>query len=118
MGTLRDFIYLDTARLHSFISQVQGGLINEVSETTKRLGGLSAGINVGFPPIGGKVDASKGKETERQHVMQLTDPAYFDILYRHLQQGELIDVTNSRIQTRQVLGVGQFIEIQRAIEPP
>ncbi|MGI0015153.1 MAG: DUF6414 family protein [Nitrososphaera sp.] len=104
MATLRDFIYLDTVRLHSFVSQVQGGLINEVSEATKQLGG--------------KVDASKGKESERRQVMQPTDPAYFDILHRYLQQNELIDITNSSARTREGLATGQFVEVQGVAEPP
>ena len=119
MSNLRDFLYLDTVRLHSFVSQIQGGIVSEVSETSKQLGGLSAGVNVGLPPLGGKVDASKGKESERQQTIQLTDSAYFDALHRHLaQQKDVIDITASSLQTRETLYAGQFIEMQGIAEPP
>jgi hypothetical protein len=118
MADLRDFLYLDTIRLYSFVSQIQGGLVNEISETIKQLGGLSAGLNVGLPPLGGKVDASKGKESERQQTIHLTDPAYFDALYRYLKRDGLTDITNADIRTHEKLNVGQFIEVQGAAEPP
>jgi hypothetical protein len=93
MSGLRDFLYLDVAKLHSFVSQIQGGLISEVSEKLKQLGGLSAGLNVGVAPFSGKVDTSKGKETERQYTIQLTDPVYFDVVYRHLtNEQQLSDI--------------------------
>ena len=86
MDYLRDFLYLDSAKLHSFVSQIQGGMISEISETIKQLGGLSAGVNVGIPPIGGKIDATKQKESERQQSIILTDPAYFGVLHQYLKQ--------------------------------
>ncbi len=66
MTNLRDFLYLDKAKLYSFISQIQGGIISEITETIRQAGGLSAGVNVGIPSIGGKVDAGKQKESEHQ----------------------------------------------------
>jgi hypothetical protein len=118
MDNLRDFLYLDTARLYSFVSQIQGGLVNEISETIKQLGGISAGISIGLPSVGGKADASKGKESERQQTMQLTDPAYFNVLYRYLQQNGLIDLTDLSLQTRARLSSGQFVEVQGIADPP
>ncbi len=112
MDELRDFLYLDTIRLYSFVSQIQGGLVNEVNETIKQLGGLSAGLNVGIPTLGGgKVDASKGKESERQQTIQLTDPAYFNVLYRYLRQKGLADITDFNLESRGKLNAGQFIEV-------
>lgn len=119
MSGLRDFLYLDVAKLHSFVSQIQGGLISEVSEKLKQLGGLSADLNVGVAPFSGKVDTSKGKETERQHTIQLTDPVYFDVVYRHLtNEQQLSDITAASLQTREKLDVGQFVELRGFAEPP
>jgi hypothetical protein len=119
MTDLRDFIYLDTAKLYSFVSQIQGGLIGEISEKIKQLGGLSAGINVGVAPLTGKIDSSKGKESERQQTIQITDPVYFDVIYRHVSQaGRMIDITASSVATRQQLDVGQFVEMRGEAEPP
>jgi len=119
MAYLRDFLYLDNAKLHSFVSQIQGGMINEISETIKQLGGLSAGINVGIPPLGGKVDASKQKESERQQNITLTDPAYFAVLHQYLKQEKsLVDITGMSYDKVSDLSVGQFIEMRGIAEPP
>lgn len=119
MSELRDFLYLDTAKLHSFVSQIHGGLISEINETIKRLGGLSAGVEIGLPPFGGKVGASKGKESEREQTIQLTDPAYFGVLYQYLKTEKKIEsITASSLQERENLSEGQFVEMRGIAEPP
>ncbi|HCR71774.1 MAG TPA: hypothetical protein DIW23_10050 [Anaerolineae bacterium] len=119
MTYLRDFLYLDIAKLHSFVSQIQGGMISEISETIKQLGGLSAGINVGIPQLGGKVDASKQKESERQQSITLTDPAYFGVLHQYLKQEKnLVDITEISLDRLSALSAGQFIEMRGIAEPP
>jgi hypothetical protein len=119
MSPLRDFLYLDRAKLHSFVSQIQGGMISEISETIKQLGGISAGLNVGIPPLGGKIDASKGKESERQQIIELTDPAYFGVLHEYLRlEKELFEITEIRDEEMKKIETGQFIEIQGLAEPP
>lgn len=119
MAYLRDFLYLDNAKLHSFVSQIQGGMINEISETIKQLGGLSAGINIGIPQLGGKVDAAKQKESERQQNITLTDPAYFGVLHQYLKQEKnLVDITEMSPDKIFDLPVGQFVEMRGLAEPP
>jgi hypothetical protein len=120
MSPLRDFLYLDTSKLNSFVSQIQGGMVNEISETIRQLGGFSAGINVGLPAtISGKVDASKGKESERQQTMQLTAPAYFGVLYEYLRrEKELVDITELSADEIAKRAIGQFVEIKGTVEPP
>lgn len=116
---MRDFIYLDTAKLHSFVSQIQGGLISEVSEKIKQLGGLNAGINVGNSVVGGNVGGSKGKETEHLQTIQLTDPVYFDVIYRHLkEEKELVNITGADVKSLEELSIGQFVEMRGIAEPP
>lgn len=119
MAYLRDFLYLDNAKLHSFVSQIQGGMISEISETIKQLGGLSAGINVGIPQLGGKIDAAKQKESERQQNITLTDPAYFGVLHQYLKQEKsLVDITEMSLDKISDLPIGQFVEIRGIAEPP
>ncbi|MFZ6020412.1 MAG: DUF6414 family protein [Chloroflexota bacterium] len=119
MAYLRDFLYLDNAKLHSFVSQIQGGMISEISETIKQLGGLSAGINVGIPQLGGKVDTAKQKESERQQNITLTDPAYFGVLHQYLkQEKKLVDITEMSSDKISDLPVGQFVEMRGVAEPP
>lgn len=121
MSELRDFLYLDTAKLYSFVSQIHGGLVGEITETIKQHGGLSAGIQVGLPSLGlgGKIDAAKDKESERQQAMQLTDPAYFGVLYEYLTKKSMIkDVTASNLSSRHELTEGEFVEMIGLAEPP
>lgn len=120
MSQLRDFLYLDTVKLHSFISQIHGGLVSEINETIKRQRGISGGIDIGIPPFGGgKVGASKGKENERQQTIQLTNPAYFGALYQYLQgESEIEVIAVDDLQTRQDLTEGQFVEMMGIAEPP
>ncbi len=119
MSELRDFLYLDSGKLYSFVSQIQGGLIDQISQTTKQLGGLSAGLNVGITHLGGKIDASKGKESESHQVLQLTDPAYFNILYQYLESEKAItDISDTDIEFCNKLDVRHFVEIRGIAEPP
>lgn len=121
MAYLRDFLYLDNAKLHSFVSQIQGGMISEISETIKQLGGLSAGINVGVPQfgVGAKVDTAKQKESERQQNITLTDPAYFGVLHQYLKQEKsLVDITEMSRDKISELSVGQFVEMRGIADPP
>lgn len=119
MADLRDFLYLDNVKLHSFVSQIHGGIINEISETFTRTGGLSGGINIGIPSLGGKIDALNQKESERQQNIILTDPAYFGILHQYLyQEKSLNEITEISIDKISNLSVGQFIEIKGIAEPP
>ncbi len=120
MSELRDFIYLDTVRLRSFISQIQGGLVNEVNERTKETGELTGDLSAGIPSlIGGNLDVTKGRENERQKILQMTDPAYFEQLYRYLKdQNKIIDITGSSLKTRNVLRIGDFIEMGGMADPP
>lgn len=119
MSDLRDFLYLDTPKLHSFVSQIGGGIVNQINETIKKHGGLSADVNVGIPGLGGKVGAGKETENERQQTLQLTEPAYFNVLYDYLESEKmLLNITGSDLQKREKLREGQFVEIKGVAEPP
>jgi hypothetical protein len=119
MPPLRDFLYLDTAKLYSFLSQIHGGLISDITDTIKQQGGLSAGIEVGLPPFGGKVGVAKDKGSERQQAMQLTDPAYFSALYQSLKkESQVKDITNSSLESQHELVEGEFVELESVAEPP
>jgi hypothetical protein len=119
MSEFRDFLYLDTTRLHVFVAQLQGGVVSEITEKIKQSGGFSAGINVGVAPLAGNVGANKTKESERQQIIQLTDPSYFNVLYQYLEQSaKLQDITNSSLVAREKLDNGQFIEMRGQAEPP
>jgi hypothetical protein len=120
MSQLRDFLYLDTDKLYSFVSQIHGGLISEISEIIRRQGDFSAGVDISIPTIGGvKVDAAKGKESERQQTIQLTNPAYFNVIYQYLKdKSEIENFVPGDNKIRQTLIEGQFVDITGIAEPP
>lgn len=119
MEDLKDFLYLDTSKLYSFVSQIHGGMISEISESIKQLGGLSAGISVGIPQLGAKVDGLKHKESEQQQTRTLTDPAYFKVLHQYLQKEDsLVDITEMTPEHLSELSTGQFVEMHGIAEPP
>lgn len=119
MSQLRDSLYLDRDKLYSFISQIQGGKVSEISETIRSRGGISGGIELSIPTIvSGRAGASKDKENERQQTIQLTDPAYFGILYDYLKGKEIRSIELGNIQTCQGLVEGQFVEVTGTAEPP
>ncbi|HEX8230060.1 MAG TPA: hypothetical protein VF826_12205 [Chloroflexia bacterium] len=83
---LRDFVYLDTVKLQSFSSVIQGGIATEVSARIKSLGELSGGIDIGLMQFRANIGASKGQEHERMQTLSITDPVLFDGLYKALRQ--------------------------------
>jgi len=119
MSDLRDFLYLDAAKLHSFVSQIGGGLTNQINETIRKHGGLSADVNVGIPGFGGKVGAGKETENERQQTLQLTEPAYFNVLYDYVESEKMLhNITGTDLEKRESFREGQFVEIKGIAEPP
>ena len=119
MLILRDFLYLDKSKLHSFLSQIQGGMVSEVIETISQGGNLSGGVKVGITPIGGNLDASKNKGTERQQNILLTEPAYFEALYQSLNKTKsILDISDMSIEKILKLSKGQFVEFHGFATPP
>lgn len=119
MSELYDFLYLDTAKLYSFLSQIQGGLVSEINETIKRNSGMDGNAQFGIPPLVAQIGGSKVNESERQQTIQLTPPAYFSVFYQHLKaRHEIKDITAADIQIRNELKVGEFVEMGGDAEPP
>jgi len=119
MSELYDFLYLDTAKLYSFLSQIQGGLASEIIETIKRNSGMDGNAQIGIPPLVAQIGGSKVNESERQQTIQLTPPAYYSVFYQHLKaRHEIKDITAADIQIRNELKVGEFVEMSGDAEPP
>jgi len=120
MSKIRDFIYIDSEKLHSFVSQIQGGLVSEINETIRQLGGVNAGIELRIPTaISAKVEGSKNKETERQQLLQMTDPALFWVLQEYLKKNkEITDLSLQNKDENNSFESGQFIEVDGIGYPP
>lgn len=108
MSELRDFLYMDTSRLHSFSSQIYGGLANEITEKTRQTKSFTGGVNTAL-----KAEGNREDESEHQHTFQLTDAARFSDLYAYLE-GQTIKVNENSVTLQE----GQFIEFVGVGYPP
>ena len=114
----RDFVYLDTAKLHNFASVIQGGLATEVSDKIKALGELTGSLKFGIAEFGANIGGSKGSERERTQTMQITDPLLFDGVYQALKKRGLKTLSRITAEERKRLGVNDFVEIEVELNPP
>jgi hypothetical protein len=115
---LRDFLYLDTAKVQSFASVIQGGIATEVSQRIRELGELSGGLKAEFMGVGGNLGTSKGSEHERVQTLRITDPVLFDGLYQTLAKGPMEIIESATLEERGRLEIGQFVRISGVSRPP
>lgn len=84
---LRDFLYLDTHLVESYLSAVEGALYDEtIVERSEKLGG--GGISAGIGPIsaGAKKESVTGVEITKR--ARMTDASRFQRLYAALETEE------------------------------
>lgn len=116
MAELRDFLYLDRAKLYSFVSQISGGITSEITEKTRQQGiydGNTGLSNSPYNKIGG---LAKFNETEYEQTIEVTPFRYFGVLYDHLVEQDNIKQLDST--PRSDLKTRQFVESQGLLEPP
>lgn len=116
---LREFLYLDSHKVQSFASVINGGLATEVSERIKALGEMSGGIKAGIMNVGANLGASKSRESEYSQTLQITDTVLFDGVYRALNStNKLMRISNPDLSARNRLNVREFIQIDGIASPP
>ncbi len=118
MITLRDFIYLNTPVLESYLAQLAGYSVDEQSYSVshKDVKEAKAGVQV----VGGSVSTESANETQSKRL--LTPPAKFQSLVDILQQEnqlktlDLVDdevwselVRGDMVEMQVILGVPEFI---------
>ena len=100
---LRDFVYLDAAKVRSFAAAIHEPLATEISQRVKNLGSLpSRNDSIGEKPNG--------------EVIQLADMILFDGIYTVLNTDRKI--TELILAERKSLKIGQFVEIHGTLTPP
>ena len=109
---LRDFLFLDSSLVRSFLAQLEGGEYDEVVERQRTLGKGGIGARVGISPVG--VSGEKSKETshETEATIRQVAASEFDRLYTQLNDGSL-NVIDEVSDSASISGLQrkQFIEV-------
>ncbi|MGV8884693.1 MAG: DUF6414 family protein [Microbacteriaceae bacterium] len=87
--TLKDFLYLDRTLVRTFLAQVDGGEIDELTERERSAGrgGTAARIGTGGTGIG--ADRSKEHSLETEATLRQSGPSEFDRLMAYLEENDL-----------------------------
>ncbi len=92
---LRDYKYIDVARIVDYLSSIDPGVVGELTQRMKSNSGvdLSGGINIQAFKLGG--GARKGNETEIQQTVRIYAQHMFNRLYGELQNAGSIQTVDS-----------------------
>jgi len=116
-SVIKDFIYLDTARLESVLAQLQRGLVRELVETKEREGGVEAELKGGLPWLQARL-TSRGNISGGSQVSKVLHDYLYSLVEEALGK-RVRDVNNfsgddwRTGQVHQVLGKTQtdFIRV-------
>lgn len=118
MLLLRDYKYIDVARIADYLSSVDPGVASELTQRMKSNSGVdvSGGFNIQAFKLGG--GARKGNETEVQQTVRVYAQHMFSRLYGELEQAEAIRVVDTDVPlTVEELTKSDILEITREFRP-
>ena len=113
---LRDFLYLDRSLIQDFLSQVEGGLIEEETERNAITGRGGVGGRLSAGPAGVNADRSRETIQETQAVIRQSAASEFDRLYRVLLGEDLVileEVSQPRVVDE--IRRKQFLEVDARV---
>lgn len=85
----RQFLYIDHPLVRDFLSEREGGLLDETRELTSSDGQRGVEGRAAVGPVSGGAQRSKGTHAESEAVIRQTASAEFDRLYGHLDRDGL-----------------------------
>jgi hypothetical protein len=115
---LRDFKYIDVARIVDYLSSVDPGVVGELTQRMKSNSGLdiSGGFNIQAFKLGG--GARSGDETEVQQTVRIYAQHMFNRLYGELDNAGAINTVDSNTPLRtEGLTKSIVLEITREFRP-
>lgn len=115
---LRDYKYIDVARIVDYLSSIDPGVVGELTQRMKSNSGvdLSGGINIQAFKLGG--GARKGNETEIQQTVRIYAQHMFNRLYGELQNAGSIQTVDSNTPLdARGLTKSSVLEITRGFRP-
>lgn len=113
--TLREFIYLDRVKVQDFLSSIEDGLTQEITQTVLRRGGTLEGkIKAAVAEAGMQ---SGFKEVEEEELKRMTDAALFQRLHNYMRTEKLMRViTSLRPDEYGSIEIGDILEIDSQVE--
>jgi hypothetical protein len=113
---IRDFIYLDTERVRSYLAQMENGLQTERDESSANDASVSGQVESGFPGLkaNGAVSYQHGRASSVN--FQAHDEAFARLLDRLKKRNRIIEVSSELIGETEWLRDGQFILMPSVIK--
>jgi len=106
---LREYVYLDRNRVEDFLSQLEGGVSENIRQSETATGaGLEGGINVGVARIGASLTAPSISQDE---LRRTTDVSLFNRLHLHLQRDDLRVVSDADNLNWSLIKPGSLLEL-------
>jgi hypothetical protein len=116
--TLRQFLYRDDDLVREFLSQLEGGLVQDRSQTLRSAGGSAIGATVHAGPVGGKAGREREQSEESSTVVEQTGAARFERLYQQLDRdGEIQYLENIDDAIWDQIRRGEVVEVEAVIRP-
>lgn len=118
MLLLRDYKYIDVARIMDYLSSVDPGVVGELTQRMKSNTGfdVKGGLNIQALKLGG--GARKGDETEIQQTVRIYGQHMFNRLYNELENAQAIENIDADTPLKiQELYKSSILEITRDFRP-
>lgn len=118
MLVLRDYRYIDVARIVDYLSSVDPGVVGELTQRMKSNSGvdISGGFNIQFFKMGG--GARSADETEQQQTVRIYAQHMFNRLYGELETAGTIQTVDLDTSLKaESLNKSSVLEITREFRP-
>lgn len=116
---LRHFLCLDNALVDEFLSQLEGGLFEDESQSTTASTDKTLGGGLRGGPLGGEAKRTKGDEETVARILRQTPESKFDRLVALLRaEGALAVWDAADAESWEGLARGEIVELDAMISVP
>lgn len=117
---LRQFMYRDSSLIREFLAQIEGGVFDEDTQTSRSEGkkGGQAGAKAG--PVSGHFERGSSQSEESERIIRQTAASEFERLYASLEslaEGGFQFLDNIDHEIWAQLRRGEIVEVEAVIRP-
>ena len=116
---LRHFMHRDGALIQEFLAQLEGGVFQEDTQTTRSEGKSGGGATAKAGPLGGHLERGSTRSEESERVVRQTGASEFERLYSMLESTtdglQFLDNIDEGIW--ESLSRGEIVEIEANLRP-